>query len=109
MGCKTAGFQHGDTAEVGTGKSKISAEDAQALVDKGLATEVKVVMAGKSNEVALEAKIVALETKVAELEKANEVTVAEKTALETKVAELKAFLNQSINLPKGQVPEGYEA
>lgn len=90
MQCKTAGFQHGDTAEVGTGKGKVSIEDAKALVEKGLATEVKVVIAGKSNESVLEAKIVALETKVAELEKANEVAIAEKTALETKVAELEA-------------------
>ncbi|MDQ1341339.1 MAG: hypothetical protein QG567_2497 [Campylobacterota bacterium] len=45
--CKTAGFQYGDTAEIGTGKGKISAEDAKDLVAQGLAEEVRVLVVEK--------------------------------------------------------------
>lgn len=40
LGCRTAGFQFGDTVEVGDGKDKISTKIAQGLVDDGLAKEV---------------------------------------------------------------------
>jgi hypothetical protein len=93
--CKTAGFKYGDTPEIGKGKGKLSLEEAEDLVAKGLAKEVKVVVVGKSNETDLEKANADLvlekanfETKIADLEKANADLVLEKANFETKIADL---------------------
>ncbi len=53
LSCKTAGFQYGDIAEIGTGKGKIDAKTAEGLVKNGLATEVKeqVASSGDSDKI----------------------------------------------------------
>jgi len=111
LGCKTAGFQFGDTAEVGTGKGKIDAEIAQDLIDGGLATEVKekVASSGGSDKAitALEGQVETLTEDKAALEGQVETLTEDKAALEGQVETLTGFVDAAIDLAKGTVPNGY--
>lgn len=102
--CKTAGFSYGDEVEIGTGEEKISSEDAQALVDNGLAVELKVkeISAKKGREAftKLEGQVKSLTEEKDGLEGEVETLIEEKDILEKQLAE-------AINLPKGTEPEGY--
>lgn len=94
IGCKTAGFQYGDTAEIGKGEGKISLEDAQALVNSGLAKEMQVVVSGTNEN--------------AKLIEANKVLADENAKLKSDIETLHNFVAEAINLAKGQIPAGYE-
>ena len=96
--CKTGGFAYGETPEIGKNKGQISSEDAQALVDAGLAVEMKVVVSGEA----------VVNAKVADLEKANEVLVRANADLEAKIVALDGFVQEAINSAKGTIPDGYE-
>lgn len=83
--CKSAGFQYGDTAEIGKGEGKISEEAAVALVEAGLAKEIKEAVASSGNT---DASIAALKVTVKTLSDANTVLATEKEVLEAKIQEL---------------------
>jgi len=87
LGCKTAGRPFGAIVEIGDDKKQISLDVAESLVEDGLATEFKeTIVSGNTDQDLID-----------EIE-----------SLEDRVETLKAQLEEAINLPKGQKPDGYK-
>jgi hypothetical protein len=113
LSCKTAGFQFGDIAEVGSEEGQIDAKTAKGLVNDGLAVEVKekVASSGNSDKV-----ITKLKSEVETLTEANTVlkgkvetlTEGGDEALKARIAELEGYVEVAINLQKGKIPDGYK-
>jgi len=87
LGCKTGGFKFGATVEIGDDENQISSDVAKGLVKDGLATEAKeTIVSGNTDQDLID-----------EIE-----------SLEARVETLEAQLEEAVNLPKGQKPDGYK-
>lgn len=94
--CHTAGKAFGDVVEVGSKEGQFDAKEAKALIEDGLAEEVKAVVTSKGDS-ALETRVSELSSeldsvnaKLAELEATNETLLTETVELGDKLVDAEA-------------------